>query len=111
MSGSLDDHSVLVIKPGDYDFVVCGDIEEGKSRVHQMAPNLTFRQLADTLRRLADFYAHHPECGVHSCVGSRCIRAPRHDGEHRSEYGSTWTDESNRRYGDSIAKTMKGRRD
>lgn len=52
-----------------------------------------------------------PLCLNYSTVGSCCYRQSEHDGAHRSEWGSTWTDESDRLYGAAIAKSMEGRRD
>lgn len=55
------------------------------------------------------------ECGKYSCLGSRCAREAGHEGPHRTGYtnyrNTEWTDESDRRCGDAIAKSMEGRRD
>ena len=54
-------------------------------------------------------------CGKHSCLGSKCAREAGHDGPHRTGYTNypnrEWTDESDRRAADAIAKSMKGRCD
>ena len=52
-----------------------------------------------------------PLCLTYSGFGSCCYRQVEHDGSHRSEWGNTWTDESDRLAGDAIAKSMQGRRD
>ena len=51
------------------------------------------------------------ECGKYNTVGSRCVQAPDHQGEHRSAYGARWTDESTARAAKAIIEEMKGRRD
>lgn len=35
-----------------------------------------------------------PVCKSHNTVGSVCAEPDGHPGEHRSEYGATWTDKS-----------------
>lgn len=57
-------------------------------------------------------YSEPKLCGKHSCLGSKCVREEDHeDPEHRSEYGTKWTDESDRRAGEAIARSMEGKRD
>lgn len=51
-------------------------------------------------------------CGKHSCIGTRCVKPANHDGPHRGAHSPVeWTDESDRAYGNQIAKSMEGRRD
>lgn len=53
-----------------------------------------------------------PICGDHHVLGAKCYRHAEHEGGHRSDLGQTWTDESNRKAGDEIAKLYKaGSRD
>jgi hypothetical protein len=52
-----------------------------------------------------------PLCRRVSAVGSTCYRQAEHEGGHRSQWGSTWTNESDRATGDAIAKSMEGKRD
>lgn len=44
------------------------------------------------------------ECGKHNTVGSRCVKAPGHNDSHESRYGCTWTDESNARAAEAMAR-------
>jgi len=50
-------------------------------------------------------------CGTRASLGSVCVEASGHDGEHRSRYGFTWTDEGDRRAADALAREMEGKRD
>jgi len=49
------------------------------------------------------------ECGKFNTVGSRCVQPAGHDGEHRSQWGAKWTDESNAAAAAWMAKQMTGR--
>lgn len=52
------------------------------------------------------------DCGKYNTVGSRCTQPAGHDGEHRSQYGATWTDESNAKAIEyMLKKADKWRRD
>ena len=51
------------------------------------------------------------QCGKYSSVGSLCVQPAGHTDSHRSAYGSQWTDESDRKFGEAIARSMEGRRD
>ena len=55
MSGSLDDRSVLVLAPTDYDFVVVGSQREGQSKVYRN-PNIDPALVCAALRRIADSF-------------------------------------------------------
>lgn len=50
-------------------------------------------------------------CNVVSAVGSQCSLVNGHNGRHRSVYGSTWDDESDRRTADTITRSLDRRRD
>jgi hypothetical protein len=51
------------------------------------------------------------ECGKYGSLGPRCIQPFGHTDPHRSAQGFQWTDESDRKSADAIAKSMEGRRD
>jgi hypothetical protein len=51
------------------------------------------------------------DCGKFSSVGSRCIKPAGHTEPHLSAFGFQWTDESDRKSAEAIAKSMEGRRD
>jgi hypothetical protein len=51
------------------------------------------------------------DCGKYSSVGSRCIKPAGHTDPHQSAFGFQWTDESDRKSAEVIAKSMEGRRD
>jgi hypothetical protein len=51
------------------------------------------------------------KCGKYSSVGSLCVQPAGHTEPHRSAYGSQWTDESDRKFGEAIARSMEGKRD
>lgn len=48
------------------------------------------------------------ECGKYSAVGSRCVQPVGHDGQHQSQYGAKWTDESAQRTAAWMADQMTG---
>jgi hypothetical protein len=51
------------------------------------------------------------ECGKYSCLGSLCVQPAGHTDAHLSAYGYQWTDESDRKSAEAIAKSMEGKRD
>ena len=48
-------------------------------------------------------------CLKFSSLGSQCFRGRDHEGPHLSEWGNTWTDESDAASAKAIAKSMKGK--
>jgi len=51
------------------------------------------------------------QCGKYSSLGSLCVQPAGHTDSHRSAYGSQWTDESDRKSAEAIARSMEGKRD
>jgi len=62
-------------------------------------------------RHLVELMHHDALCLNYSAVGSCCYRNNGHEGPHRSEWGSTWTDDSNAKAAAAISASMEGRRD
>jgi len=43
-------------------------------------------------------------CGRYAAAGSQCVQPKHHDGPHQAIHGFRWTDESDRRTAEYIAK-------
>ena len=48
-------------------------------------------------------------CLNYSSVGSCCYRNLDHEGPHVSQWGSTWTDQSDAQYASELVRSMKGK--
>ena len=48
-------------------------------------------------------------CLNHSSIGSCCFRNLDHEGPHVSQWGSTWTDQSDAQYASELVRSMKGK--
>ena len=48
-------------------------------------------------------------CLNYSSIGSCCYRNLDHEGPHVSQWGSTWTDQSDAQYASELVRSMKGK--
>ena len=82
-----------------------------KSPADRMAVQSGLKRLADFHRIIVELMPAGWLCLDYNSLGSCCYRQRDHEGPHLSEWGHTWTDESDQIAAAAIAKSMEGQRD